>query len=160
MLLPRSCLAPASLLLCSWSNLAPAPVPLSLLPYCSHLALSLLLLCACPAPNLLLPCSCSCPAPSPALFLLLTCSCFYPAPAQLLPLSNSCFCPAYSPTQLLPGSYSCPAPGLPCFCPLWPCSCSSPALFPLLLLPTPVWQPSSSSAPYDFFRHGESRLLW
>ena len=42
---------------------------------------------------------------------------------------------------------------------LLPCFCPAPAL--LLVLPTPVWQPSSSSsAPYDFFRHGDSRLLW
>ena len=47
---------------------------------------------------------------------------------------------------------SAPALLLPCFCP-------APAL--LLVLPTLFWQPSSSSsAPYDIFRHGESRLLW
>ena len=27
-------------------------------------------------------------------------------------------------------------------------------------LPITFWQPTSSSAPYDFFRHGESHLLW
>ena len=57
----------------------------------------------------------------------------------------------------------CSALLLPCSCPallmLLPRSCI--ASTPLLVLPTPVWQPSSSSsAPYDFFRHGESRLLW
>ena len=49
---------------------------------------------------------------------------------------------------------------LPSFCASWPYSWSSPAPSQLQLLPTPVWQPSSSSAPYDFLRHGENRLLW
>ena len=31
--------------------------------------------------------------------------------------------------------------------------------FPMLL-PITFWQPTSSSAPYDFLRHGESSLLW
>ena len=55
--------------------------------------------------------------------------------------------------MLLP--YSCFFPALAL---LLACSWSAPAL--PLILPTPVLQPLSSSALYDFFRHGESRLLW
>ena len=70
----------------------------------------------------------------PALALLLPCS--FPAPVLLL----TCSCSA--PVRFLPYFFSCPTPAL------------------LLVLPTPVWQPSSLSALYDFFRHGDSRLLW
>ena len=68
---------------------------------------------------------------------------------QLMLLPYFCF----FPTLVMLMACSQPAPSL-----LLACSWSAPAL--LLVLPTPVWQPSSSSAPYDFFRHGESRLLW
>ena len=61
------------------------------------------------------------------------------------------------PKKLQPCSFSCPAPALLI---LLPCSSPAPFLLLILLLPTLVWQPSSSSSPYDFFRHGESRLLW
>ena len=99
------------------------------------LAPALLLLCACPAPTLLLPWSCRSPAPT----LLLPCFCSCPAhalaSALLFPYScsflYSCSAPAY---LLLP--CSCSAPVLPCFCPSWPCSFSSPAPSLLLLLPT------------------------
>ena len=110
----------------------------------------MLLLCSYPtSPQLqLLPCPCPCPAPFKLLsgtFLALP-----PVPAQLLPgsallysaLHLPCSCPAPSLLMLLPPS--CFAPGL-----LLPCSCHAPAM---LLL-------SSSSAPYDFFRHSESRLF-
>ena len=128
----------------------------------SHLATPLLLSRSCSAPTLLLPRSSFCPAP------LLLCS--FQAPIRHIP-SSSPF-----PAQLLPSSY--PLFALLCFTVLSsapvrfpPCSypahasaplllCSSPAPALLLVLPTPVWQPSSSSsAPYDFFRNGESRLL-
>merc|ERR1711895_417395 len=75
------------------------------------------------------------PFPSLSLSLLLPSSCFCPAPAVLLP------CSLQAPILHIPSSSPVPAQLLP--------------------LPTPVWQPSSSSsAPYDFFRHGDSRLLW
>ena len=115
---------------------------------CHHhrLSLSLSLLlpssCFCPAPAVLLPCSLQAP--------ILHIPSSSPVPAQL-----PSFCPVllYS-ALLLP--YSCPAPALLM---LQPRPCFAPAL--LLVLPTPVWQPSSSSsAPNDFFWHGESRLLW
>ena len=54
--------------------------------------------------------------------------------------------------MLLPYSCLIPAPSL-----LLACSWPTPAM--LLLLATPVRQPSSS-ALYNFFRHGDSRLLW
>ena len=74
--------------------------------------------------------------------MLLPYFCFFPALALLL---------AYP--SLLPAC-SWPAHGL-----LLACSWSAPVL--LMVLPTPVWQsPSSSSAPFDFSRHGENRLLW
>ena len=75
-------------------------------------------------------------ANAPALLLLIPCSCI--APGLLLACSH-------------------PAPGL-----LMVCSCPAPALLLVLLLvpPTPVWQPSSSSALYNFLWHGDSRLLW
>ncbi len=114
----------------------------------------------CPAPALLLPCCLQAPAmllpthtqllvSSYHLFAILCyaqlCSCSDPA----LPLPYSLFFPALA--LLL--AYSCPALGL-----LLACFWSAPALH--LVLPIPVWQPSSSSAPYNFFWHGESRLLW
>ena len=126
----------------------------------SHLATLLLLSCSCSAPTLLLP--------SQAFALLLPYS--YPAPFKLL---SGTF---LAPPQFLPSS--CPLSALLCFTLLssapalfLPCSCPAHASAPLLLCsspapallvpPTPVWQPSSSSsAPYDFFRHGESHLLW
>ena len=60
---------------------------------------------------------------------------------------------ANAPALLLLFPCSCIGPGR-----LLACSQPAPAL--PLILPTPVLQPSSSSALYDFFRHGESRLLW
>ena len=116
--------------------------------------------------------------------MLLPCSC--PASAQLLSLSCSYSCPPPAPTLLLPYFFPAPTPSptpallqptcsmlahtllLPCSCPvptsvlILPCptsALSGPAPSLLLLLPTPVWQPSSSSAHFNFFRHGESRLL-
>merc|ERR1711873_47956 len=95
-----------------------------------------------------------------SLSLLLPSSCFCPTPAVLLP------CSLQTPILHIPGFSPVPALFLPallhysqlCSCPdsalLLPCSWSCP-------VGTPVWQPSSSSsAPYAFFRHGESRLLW
>ena len=89
--------------------------------------------------------------------------CLMTTPAVLLP------CSLQAPIRHIPSSSPVPAQ-LPSFCPVLLYSahasaplllCSSPAPALLLVLPTPVWQPSSSSsAPYDFFRHGESRLLW
>ena len=134
---------------------------------------ALLLLSTCPAPTLLRPYSCFCPAPAPALLLLLPCGCSYPVPARSFPcplvtvllllLTTSCPAPTTSPfpSLLLPAcSYPAPAILLPflALLLLQPCSNPAPSLF--LLLPTPVWQPFSSSALYDFFRHGESSLLW
>ena len=86
----------------------------------------------------------------PFIYWLLPCSSFCPAPA-LLP----CPAPSPSPVLLLPTCLPAPALFL-----LLPCSCSIPASFLLLLLPTSVWQPSSSSAPCNFFRYGKSHLLW
>merc|ERR1711872_556708 len=74
-------------------------------------------------------------------------------------LPSSCFCPTLA--VLMPCSLQTPILHIPSFSPV-PTQLL-PSFFPalLLVLPTPVWQPSSSSsAPYDFFRHGESRLLW
>ena len=124
--------------------------------------------------GLLLPCY------SPAPFILLLCSYSSLAAASALPLRYSC--PAHfkllsgtflAPPQFLPSSCplsalfcftllsSAPALFLPCSCPAHTAAplllCSSPA--PALLLPTTVWQPSSS-APYNFFWHGKSYLLW
>ena len=121
-------------------------------------------------PTLLLSCSFHAPAlPLPYSS---------PAPASALPLPYSC--PA--PFKLLSGTFLAPPQFLPSSCPLSALFCftllsSAPALFlpcscpahtaaplflcptPALLLPTPVWQPSSS-APYNFFWHGKSYLLW
>ena len=149
-LLPCAFLAPAQLL--------PSSTPLSAL-LCSTLLSS--------APALFLPYS----SPAPATTLLLLC--YYPAPSQLHLLS------CRTPALLLPNSYPAPSQLLPsahhqyCSCPTPPllllllCSCFDPGpllpffcLLLVLVLPSPVWQPLSSSAPYDFFRHGESRLLW
>ncbi len=108
--------------------------------------------------------------------LILSCS-FSPAPASSLPLPyfrpapcKLLSCTFLAPPQFLPSSCplsallcftllsSTPALFLPCSCPahasapLLLCSCPAPAL--LLVLPTLVWQlssSSSSSAPYDFF---------
>ena len=134
-------------------------VPALHLP-CSYSATALLLLCYCPAPTLLLPCSCRSSAPT--LLLPSSCPCLPLVPAllllllMLLPLP-SCSAPAY---LLLP--YSCPVPTSALLLPCPASALPGPALGPALLqlLPTPVWQPSSSSALYDFFRHGKSRLLW
>ena len=123
--------------------------------------------------GLLLPCY------SPASFMLLLCSYSTPRRLQLLP------CPCCTPALLLSSSYpahsellpsSCLAPfflpssALLCSALLLPYSCLAPAPLLLSISPAPtlllvllttVWQTSSSSsAPYDFFRHGESRLLW
>ena len=125
---------------------------------------TLLLSCSFHAPALLLPYSSPAPASAqplpyscPASFKLLSGT--FLAPPQFLPSS----CPL---SALLCFTLLCSAPALflPCSCPdhasapLLLCSSPAPAL---LVLSTPVGQPSSSSsAPYDFFRHGESRLLW
>ena len=94
------------------------------------------------------------PAPSPLLRGIMI---YFPkmctAELLLLPLLLLCFClPA--PNLFLPCSWSCPTLPLPFL-----------ALLLLLLQPcsftaTPVWQPPSLSAPYNFFRHGKSRPLW
>ena len=121
--------------------------------------------------------------------LLFSCPFHAPAPTLLLPGSSFCpallySCPApfkfLSRTFLAPPLFlpsSCPLSALLCSALLLPCSCTAPKSCPahasaplllcsspapalLLVLPTPVWQPSSSSsAPLDFFCHGESRLL-
>ena len=84
-------------------------------------------------------CYFSVPASAPPWLLLLPCPCSRAPAPEPLPLSCSCSAPAPSSTLIFP--WSCPAPAQ--------------------VLPTPVWQPSSSSsAPNDSFRHGESRLLW
>ena len=64
---------------------------------------------------------------------------------------------ASAPAPLLLLPCSCIASGL-----LLACSWSAPALLLVLVLvlPSPVWQPSSSSPPYDIYRHGESCLSW
>ena len=136
---------------------------------------TLLLSCSFHAPALLLPYSSPAPASAqslpyscPASFKLLSCA--FLAPPQFLPSSCAlsvllCFTQLCSfPVPLYSALLSSvPALFLPCSCPaqasapLLLCSCPAPAL--LLVLPTPVWQTSSSS-PFDFFRHGESRLLW
>ena len=126
--------APFMLLLCSYST----PSRLQLLP------------CPCRTLALLLPYYC------PAHFKLLSGT--FLAPPQVLPSSCPlsalfCFTLLSSATALfLP--CSCPAPALLI---LQPRSCFAPAL--LLVLPTLVWQPSLS-APYNFFWHGKSHLLW
>ena len=80
------------------------------------------------------------------------------APPQLLLLPRPCRTPALllassypAPPQFLPSS--CPLSSLLCFtilssapALLLPCFCPAPAL--LLVLPTPVWQPLSSLAPF------------
>ena len=73
---------------------------------------------------------------------------FSPAPPFTLLLLCPCPASARKPLHL---PYSCPTltPAL-----LFPCTCSASALVP----PTPIEPPSSSSAPYDFSRHGQSRL--
>ena len=130
------CLVPALRLSCSYSATAlllpffcSYPAPAQLLPLSSSGS------CPAPAPALLillpLPSSCPVPVPSPTLSLLLP-TCSYPAPALFLLLPCSC-------------------PSLPCFCPSCPCCWSSPAFSLLQLLPTQIWQTSSSSAPYNFF---------
>ena len=121
----------------------------TLLLSCSFHSPALLLLCSSPASASALPRPYSCPAP----FKLLSGK--FIAPPQFLPSSCPLFCPVLLYSALL----------LPCSCPAHVSAplllSSSPAPTLLLVLPIPVWQPSSSpSAPYDFFRHGESRLLW
>ena len=120
----------------------------TLLLSCSFHSPALLLLCSSPASASALPRPYSCPAP----FKLLSGK--FIAPPQFLPSSCPLFCPVLLYSALL----------LPCSCPAHVSAplllSSSPAPTLLLVLPIPVWQPSSSpSAPYDFFRHGESRLL-
>ena len=126
---------------------------------------TLLLACFFHAPTLLLPYSSPAPASAqplsyscPASFKLLSGT--FLAPLQFLPSSSPlsallCFTLLSSaPTLFL--RCSCPAHAS---APLLLCSGPAPAL--LLVLPTPVWQPSSSSsAPYNFFRHSETCLLW
>ena len=109
-------------------------------------------------PTLLFSCSFHAPALlllsfSPTLAVLLPCS--FPAPNRHIPNSSPSFCPVLA--LFLPSSASfCSALLLPCFCPVCASAplllCSSPAPA-LLVLPTPVWQPSSSSSsvPYDAF---------
>ena len=113
----------------------------------SYLCLVWNLTCFSPA----LPLPFSCPAP----FKLLSRG--FLAPPQFL--SSSCPLSAQICFTLLS---STPALFLPCCCPaldlLLPYSWPNASL--ILVPPTPVWQPSSSSAPFDFFWHGESRLLW
>lgn len=91
-------------------------------------------------------------------------------------LLYSCLAPSKLLTKLLPKSCSAPARFLLCsvlLCStltlLLPCSCPASALLLrcslpanglLLVVPTSVWQPPSTSAPYDFSRHGENRILW
>ena len=121
---------------------------------------TLLFSCSFHAPALLLPYSSPnstqpLPYSCPASFKLLSGT--FLAPPQFqpssCPLSALLYFTLLSSAQLQPRS--CPAHAS---APLLLCSSPAPAL---LALPTPVWQPSSSSsAPYVFFRHGERRLLW
>ena len=156
LLLPHFCCAPGLTLACSRICSCPTdPTWLQLLP-CSSSEPALLLLL--PFSYLLLPRSCLGPAAAPTLLLLLprTCPCpprSWSAPPPVL------LCFAHPPALLLPSSCPDPAPyscSAPAYLPTY--SYPAPALF--LLLPTLVWQPSSLSAPYNFFRHGEIRLLW
>ena len=92
----------------------------------------------CRTPAVLLPCSFQAPDQTPAQLLLAFCS--------------ALLCSALSSSALL----------LPCFClaPALLLACSWPASALLVVVPTSVWQPSSTSVPYDFSRHGENGILW
>ena len=140
---------PASLLSCS----CPAPF---LLPY-SVPAPASPLLYSCPAPSKPLPCIFLAPTqllPSswPALSQVLPSS--FPAPTLFLPCpAQLCSALAFAPARFLLCSYLAPTSAL-----LLLYSWTAPAL--LLVLPTPVYQPSSSSPSYNFFLLRESHLLW